>query len=541
VFRRVLRMLALVVTCLFPLTALGAPPVEVITLEEEATPNPTGPSSTPGQPDSAPKKKKKKKKKRRASESKKVEEADEDEEAAAEPPPEEDEEADEEAAPKKKKKKKADDEAEAKKKEEEEPEEPQAPVECMPELTEVETRRPIPLACTIASKSVTAMELRYRPPGDQWKTLAMKKEGEEWIAEIPCSATVKAGTFEFSINARTKKGKTAGKLDPVTVKLMESTSEPPPSIPGQEPPARCFDPSECPGDMLGSPACPGTKKGVGMRSWGASCADSKECTKGLACVAGTCESPPKCESDAECQSGICSNGQCAFPDAEEMASQLGPPRLNWLGVEVGVDIALGGEAVGVCGNESDDAEKYTCFEGGDEYDGLPNVNNAGKVDGSIGPATVRAMLSYNRAFGRILAGARLGWAFRGAPEGFLPLHLEGRVAYALRSDPLKRKLRPYLGLAFGLAQVDTQAKVTIIDCGDNGSCAQAPQITQGQIDAGLATVKELTAYRSGSKFFAGPTFTVMYAFTNESGIVGTLNVMLPDLSISPSLGYVQGL
>ncbi len=534
-------MLALVVTCIFPLTALGAPPVEVITLDEEPTPNPTGPSSTPGPSQSAPKKKKKKKKKRRASETKTVEETEEETEEEADEAAAEDEEPDEEPAPRRKKKKRrADDEAETKK-EPEEPEEPPVPVECMPELTEVETRRPIPLACTIASKSVTAMEVRYRPPGDQWKTLNMKKAGEEWIAEIPCSATVKSGTFEFSINARNKRGKTAGKLEPVTVKLMESTSEPPPSIPGQEPPARCFDPSECPGDMLGSPACPGTKKGVGTRSWGASCSDSKECSKGLACVAGTCESPPKCDTDAECQSGICSNGQCAFPDSEEMASRLGPPKLNWLGVELGVDIALGGEAVGVCGNESDDAENYTCFEGGDEYDGLPNLNNAGNVDGSIGPATVRAMLSYNRAFGRILAGARVGWAFRGAPEGFLPLHLEGRVAYALKSDPLKRRLRPYLGLALGLAQVDTQAKVTIIDCGDNRSCAQAPQITQGQIDAGQATVKEMTAYRSGSKFFAGPTFTVMYAFTNESGLVGTLNVMLPDLSISPSIGYVQGL
>lgn len=531
-------MLALVVTCIFPLTALGAPPVEVITLDEEATPNPTGPSSTPGPSGSASKKKKKKK--RRAPPPKPVEEVDEEAEEEAEEPADEEEAEDEAPTPKKKKKKKRVADAEPVK-EPEEPEEPPAPVECMPELTEVETRRPIPLACTIASKSVTGMELRYRPPGDQWKTLAMKKQGEEWLAEIPCSATVKAGTFEFSINARNKKGKSAGKLEPVTVKLMESTSEPPPAIPGQEPPARCFDPSECPGDMLGSPACPGTKKGVGTRSWGASCSDSKECSKGLACVAGTCESPPKCESDAECQSGICSNGQCAFPDAEEMATQLGPPKLNWLGVELGLDIAFRGEAVGVCGNESDDAEDYTCFEGGDEYDGLPNVNNAGKVSGSTGLATVRAMVSYNRAFGRILAGARLGWAFRGAPEDFLPLHLEGRVAYALKSDPLKRRLRPYLGLAFGLAQVDTQAKVTIIDCADNGSCAQAPQITQGQIDAGQAIVKDMTAYRSGSKFFAGPTFTVMYAFTNESGLVGTLNVMLPDLSISPSIGYVQGL
>ena len=100
-FRRVLRMLALVVTCLFPLTALGAPPVEVITLDEEATPNPTGPSSTPGPSGSVSKKKKKKK--RRAPPPKQVEEVDEEVDEEAEEPADEEEAEDEAPAPKKKK------------------------------------------------------------------------------------------------------------------------------------------------------------------------------------------------------------------------------------------------------------------------------------------------------------------------------------------------------------------------------------------------------------------------------------------------------
>jgi hypothetical protein len=541
VFRHCLRILAFILCCVVPLNATAVP-VEVVTLEEE--PSSTAKSDTGEQ---APKKRKKKRKKKRT-----VATPSEEEAVSVEVTDTTDEEA---PPPKKKRRKKktvstaeaadeSDDQEEkakqkAKQKAEEEKDEPPEPIDCFPELTEVETRRTIPLACTIP-KPVTSMELRYRPPGEQWKTAAMKKIGDEWQAEIPCSATVKAGELEFSISARTKKDKTAGKLDPITVKLVDSTNEAPPAIPGTEAPARCFDPSECPGDMLGTAACPGTKKGKGVRSWGASCAESTECTKGLACVAGTCESPPKCEADNECESGVCSGGVCAFPDSEELAGQLGPPKFNWVGLEFGVDFKPVGEAVGVCGSATDDADDYSCFEGGDEYDGLPNVNNAGTVDSSIGIATLRAMVSYHRAFGRLLGGVRLGFAFRGAPEGFLPLHIEARAAYSLRSDPLKRRLRPYLGLGFGLAQVDTQSKVTIVDCTTPG-CATQPQINQTDILSGAAQLKELTAYRSGKKFFFGPTLTVIWAITNESGVVFNTNVMFPELVISPSVGYLLGL
>ena len=536
-FRHCLRILAFVVCCIVPLNATAAP-VEVVTLEEE--PAPSVANSDKG--DETPKKKKKKRKKKRSVAASSDEEAASTVEAA--------DDTDNEAPPPKKKKRKkrkaSTDSSDVTDVSEEEGEqekaakdEPPVPIDCFPALTEVETRRPIPLSCTIP-KPVTSMELRYRPPSEQWKTAAMKKVGDEWQAEIPCSATVKAGELEFSISARSKKNKTAGKLDAVTVKLAESTSEPPPSIPGTEPPARCFDPSECPGDMLGTAACPGTKKGKGVRSWGASCADSVECSKGLACVAGTCESPPKCEADTECESGICSNGVCQFPDPEELKNQLGPPKYNWVGLELGVDFKPVGEAIGVCGSETDDADDYACFEGGDEYDGMPNVNNAGKIDSSIGIATMRAMVSYHRAFGRLLGGVRLGFAFRGAPEGFLPLHIEARAAYSLTSDPLKRRIRPYLGLAFGLAQVDTQSDVKIVDC-TTPACATQAQINQTDLQSGLAQVKNLTAYRSGKKFFFGPTLSVIWAITNESGVVFTTNVMFPELVISPSVGYLLGL
>jgi hypothetical protein len=140
-----------------------------------------------------------------------------------------------------------------------------------------------------------------------------------------------------------------------------------------------------------------------------------------------------------------------------MKDRLGPPRYNWIGLEFGIDLALAGTATGVCSNETGDGEDYNCFAGGSEYTGRPNLNNAGNVDAGIRPSTMRVMASYYRAFGRILAGARLGFAFRGAPEGFLPLHLEGRVAYSLRKDPFKHRLRPYLGASHRWTRAPTSA------------------------------------------------------------------------------------
>ena len=548
VYRQCVRILAVVICWIIPLNVMAAVPIEEVTLEEEPAP-----AAKSNKAESAPKKKKRKKRKKRrassasdgAAASSTASKSKVKAQTEAEPQSDSEAASDESAepAPKKKRRTKkaasASDGDDASEKAPPEPDEPPVPIDCFPELTEVETRRPIPLACTI-DKPVSSMELRYRPPGEQWKTAPLKKVGDEWRTDIPCAATAKTGELELTVTARSKKSKTAGKLDPIKVKLVNTTSQAPPSLPGQEAPARCFEPGECPGDMLGTAACPGTKKGLGVRSWGASCAETVECSKGLACVAGTCESPPKCEADNECESGVCAEGVCAILDAEELKTRLGPPRYHWIGLEFGADLAVMGAASGVCGSESSDSESYDCFDGGDEYDGLPNVNNAGKLGSSIRLATMRAMVSYHRAMGRLLVGGRLGFAFRGSPEGFLPLHVEARGAYSLIRDPLKKRFRPYLGLALGLAQVDAQAGVTIINC-NTQQCAEAPQIDSTQIMLGQAQLKDMTAYRSGKKFFFGPTFSLIYALSNESGIVFTTNVRFPDIVIAPSVGYMLGL
>lgn len=430
---------------------------------------------------------------------------------------------------------------------EEEDEESEAPVdagglECSPAVSEVETRRPIPISCGVTREGVSSIEIRYKTPGKRKFTrLVLSKTGTEWTGEIPCGATTKTGELKLQFNAKGKGNKLVARIGTVTVRLVESSREPPPSLPGQEPPMRCYDNAECPAEFKGTPACPGTKPGPkNAKSWGASCGSSEECKSGLSCIKGTCEQAPKCDTTEDCPSGgECSDGACEFPDPEELASRL-EPRHNWIGVHFGVDLALVSDAAGVCGQETKARADYACFQAGDPYEGPANEGYSGNVQGGFRMATMRVMLSYERWFGRFAAGARVGFAFGGAPEDFSPLHLEARVLYALRSQPLRKRFRPYLGLAAGLGQVDPKSKARLIDCSEAGNACRTADLEELME---LGGVRELAvdAYRKGSALFFGPALGFYYALSDGHAFVFNANVMFPDVVVEPSIGYVLGL
>ncbi|HEY8943964.1 MAG TPA: hypothetical protein VIM73_06875, partial [Polyangiaceae bacterium] len=411
-------------------------------------------------------------------------------------------------------------------------------LECSPAVTEIETRRPVPISCAVTKKGAERVEIRYRTPDTKEVVpLTLKKDGAEWTGEIPCTATGKTGELEIGFTALGAKDRVIARIKPVTMRLTEATSQSPPSLPGKEPPLRCYAPGECPPEFKGTPTCPGTKAPTaGYKAWGAACTASRECVAGLACVSGTCDQPPKCEVTPDCpKGGECVDGVCFFPDPEEMANRLADPRFNWIGLHFGADLLFARDAAGVCGNESDDSADYACFNGGDLYDGTVNQNYGGTVDAGPRLATMRVLVSFDRWFGRIAAGARLGFAFGGAPEDFLPLHLELRGLYSLRRDPMIRRFRPYLGLAAGLAQVDSRSTANVIDCTDAGpNCREA---TLAELQAGVSGARELSldAYRSGGKFFFGPALGFVYAFSSEHAMQLNLNVMFPDVVFQPSL------
>jgi hypothetical protein len=414
-------------------------------------------------------------------------------------------------------------------------------IECAPAISEVETRRQIPFSCSVTKDDVEEVEIRYKAPGrKKWTKLRLRKSGTEYVGDIPCNALTKRGILKLSVVGLDGDNKTVARIGGVQIHVVDASNQPPPSLPGKEPPMRCFEPQDCPPELQGSPACPGTKAKAGLKSWGASCGGTSECQTGLDCVSGTCEKPAKCDTSVDCGTGECVSGTCHYPDPEELASRLGPPKYNWIGLHFGVDMVLLRQASGVCGSTGTDAANYTCYSGSDAYSGTPNNNYAGTVNSGFGIGTMRVLASYERWLNRLALGVRLGFAFNGAPKDFFPLHMEARVLYSVVSDPLNRRFRPYIGLAGGLARVDSHSKATIVDCINNvetcKTLTNASQFTQGD-----AVVRKFDAYKEGSTAFFGPTIGFIMALSNEAGIAANLNVMLPDLVFEPSVGYVMGL
>jgi hypothetical protein len=418
-------------------------------------------------------------------------------------------------------------------------------IECLPAISEVETRRPIPFSCSVTKDDVENVELRYKAPGrKKWTKLRLRKAGKDWQGEIPCMALTKRGSLKLSIVGLDSDDKSVARIGGVEIRLVDASNEPPPAYPGREPPMRCYDPKECPNELKGSAACPGTKATAGAHSWGSACTKSTECQQGLACISGSCDKPAKCDTTADCGTGECVSGTCTYPDPDEIASRLGPPKFNWIGLHFGVDLLKIPYAPGVCGVDTADSEDYTCYNGSEANSGEDiNPQMAGNIPSGFGLSTMRVMASYDRWFGRLGGGVRVGFAFGGAPKDFSPLHLEARVMYSMRDDQLNKRFRPYIGIAGGMAEVDVHKKVAVYDCKRAADLAACKAWKPGDPATALtgATSVNLDAYKSGSGVFFGPTIGFLFAIANDQGIQANLNVLFPDVAFEPSVGYVFGL
>jgi hypothetical protein len=426
-------------------------------------------------------------------------------------------------------------------------------MDCVPQVREVETRRAIPIQCQ-TDYEVAGVELRYKPTSGKWAKVELENTNGTWTGMIPCSATNKRGTLSVYVFARNDANKVVARVgrstSPMTVRIVEQSKAPAPAFPNKEPPARCFEKTECPPEMLGTAACPGTKANPSVkRAWGASCTESSQCQDNLECLSGSCETPAKCETAKDCPDGSeCSEGFCHTPTAEELASRLGPPKHHWIGLHAGMDFLFMRESDGVCQpdghpGQSEDSKRFACYQAGNAYGGIPNTGQSGHLSSGMYVGTIRALLSYEYAFKRFLVGGRLGWAFRGAPKNFSPIHAEARGFYSLRSDVFNKNFRPYLGLAAGYAQVDASGSVRIVDCTDRtmvNECRDATRATVNQFlppSSTAATSRDLNAFRSGTRFFFGPTLHMVFAIANDSAIVLNIMAMFPDVVIEPTLGY----
>lgn len=390
---------------------------------------------------------------------------------------------------------------------------------------------------------------RYKPYGTpDWKTLELHRMGNGYGGEVPCmDVGSTTGDFLYYVQATDAAGEVVGTSgtrtapNKVTIK-NERVSGEPPHLPGRPPPSRCREAGDCPPGM---PGCGGKKLST-ARGWGAACTTDRDCGSSYWCKQGTCESgervdtdsePPAsgkyCDSSSDCDKGERCSATRVCEHAPEKAKKV------WLSLNVVQDFSFIGTQADVCGtSETLAAKQYTCIDqenysyNGEPYASAEGTGNA--INGGIDPATTRFLIGAELLVGdNVTLGARLGYV-RGTAAGrsLSVFHAEGRVAFWFGKEPFSRqRLRPFLVVAGGLAEVDNKFSVPIIE---------------SNLAKGVYPTQTLTVWRQSGSAFAGggvgvmiPTGGAGQGFTAEVKIIA----LFPDsgVALSPSIGYALGL
>jgi hypothetical protein len=453
-----------------------------------------------------------------------------------------------------------------------------ASMECSPELLEVETRRPIPITCKTPTPA-SRVTLMYKGYGaSKWSQVSLGKSADAWVGQIPCSGTGIQGALSWYVKATSTSGKVldsfGSESEPLTVEMVASTSVPPPALPGKEAPARCVDPADCPEEMRGTPACPGTVKAdasKGNAGWGDSCRVHGDCGDGLYCADGTCESPPSCDTDEDCSGGTCQDSLCSYPDgdADEESDDDGtePPQKTFFGLIIALDLAHM-DGTGVC-NPVLSGDDYECYVAETIRYSAPAVRadntlspyhnpasgspayspgRSGQISSSLAPSSVRILAAVERVFTSKLTGeGRVGLSIGGPPGRGIgsKIHLGARGKYWFSG--LGKGLRLFGTVGAGLGQVDGQAGVTVQDFQADGgplyqSYAQSNSpycVTSDPQHCQLPA----TAFKKLGPAFVGAGLGAYYNLGGHGPVLEvTGQVMLPTtgLVIQPAGGWMVG-
>ncbi len=436
-------------------------------------------------------------------------------------------------------------------------------IACSLQVSEVETQRPIPIACRTAP-GASSVVLSYRHESTtRWRQLQLSRVGTAWTGEIPCTDTAQIGVLQYRLQALDAQGKQVDGLgteqEPLEVNLVESTSAEPPALPNQAAPATCRPAKE-----------PEPPAGPKLGSYGDACQDASQCQGGLACIANKCAADVRCESDSECASGECIDNMCVAPDDDcEGVDCRRKSRVtsNWFGLQGGLDFAMiSGDQV--CSRGADPS--YSCFENGDPYRGVPNRNFAGNIESGFRPATGRLMLSYERAVSSLISlEGRFGFAFNGGPESarseggdnsrFLPFHAEGRAklyftrVYSENGMGL-RGPSGFVMLGGGLAQVDPHVSVPVAECRQTGLDqpyvpGSGNEITPAEDECARSAnralqVKDVDVYKRLGQGFVTAGVGFRYGIGKHLAAIVAVNTqfLLPSfgITLSPSLGVAAG-
>lgn len=387
--------------------------------------------------------------------------------------------------------------------------------------------------------------LKYKPfGGTSWKTLTLKKMGDGFGAEIPCDDVTTTGDLKYYIVVIDESGEPAGQAGslkaPYKVAIKNQIDTEDPSLPGKKPPRQCMAKEDCP---PGLPGCPDKKSGQkrGDKDWGASCETSSECKAEFICLNGSCETGTE--------------------TSDSSSSSSSTTKKNVIGLSIGLDLMLISGSEEVCSGTD---ASYVCFQrdSNKQFYGKPaKVDQTNAINGGFGVAGARVMLSYDRLLSEKLGlglGARIGFAFggqpsrdentkpfRGAPQGdalgFLPLHLEGRLAYSF-GNPLfeQKKLRPFIFLGGGIGQVSGSVPVDVCNTVD-AKGKPATLDTAGKCK-GKGHKELVDAYQVTGLGFIGLGGGAVYGITPNFGVSAELKMMfmVPTFGVifEPTVGPV---
>ncbi len=355
---------------------------------------------------------------------------------------------------------------------------------------------PIPVYVELPDElEASTVSVRYRAPGGKdWKETALKRHGEGWGGNIPCTETQRPGKLAYFVSAfdtnldRIASSGSAG--TPHVVELKETIGSRQPALPDEVPPSPCPRPVD----------------------------------------ALSCDTDDDCPGDQVCASLSCVDSSERPPKSTE-----GEAKKNWLSITFSPDLLFVDSADNACSRGTQAEGKLSCFySGGVPYTGEPiPTGSTNTVRGGVGVGSMRVMLGYDRVLGtRMTAGARLGMAFLGYPKradgtAFLPFHAEARFAFHFSNDPFSRSgVRPYLFANGGLAEASARVTTSVID------------------DSSPEAFK-LDVFQRAGPGFAGAGFGIHYAVAPEAAMVLEVagRAMLPEFGvvIAPTLGFAYGM
>jgi hypothetical protein len=432
---------------------------------------------------------------------------------------------------------------------------------CGPNLSELQTRRSLPVWCQVHEKFWRVTLRYYSFNADGWVSVRMNQVGSRFRVEVPCEATELAGPLQYFVTVTNQEGgllATLGSLkEPLTIEVRENVEEPPPAFPSELPRERCAERETCPPDFPGCEAG-GAPVARGDKNLGMSCAKSLECRAGLYCAGGRCETAPECDIDDDCPGGArCEQGACSMHEVRPA-----PPskRHSMFGFHVAMDLGP------VAGNDvcSTQDTEFDCVNAqtGREYPaalpddiaiepGEPGDPYPGSSVGGFARGSLRVLLSYDHSvFSRLWLGGRLGVAFNGAPSGVdgpasFPLHVELRASYWLFGDDLSR-VQPFFFVGGGLAEVDLRKDLVVRDCSTQPTRQRFEDCVNAQGDfkdasADLPEVDVTATRRLGAGFVTGGVGAFIPVF-KSMGLLPAVGGLLtfPEVGfvLQPSLGLV---